>query len=74
MHHALKVDIDNEEKFIEFLKTLNPENHYYIFSKTGRRGEIACETMERYGFKETINLAGGIFTWHLRNTFHSLSA
>jgi len=60
MHHALKVDIDCEEKFVEYLNTLNPENHYYVFSKTGKRGEIACELMEKLGFNETFNLAGGI--------------
>ena len=57
---AMTLDVDDKNNFIESLKLFNPNKHYYVFSKTGKRGEIACKIMDELGFKETVNLRGGI--------------
>ena len=57
---AIKVPLANENEFNEYLNTLDRNKHYYVYSRTGVKGELACKLMEEAGFSETINLDGGL--------------
>ena len=57
---AIEILFSNEIEFNHYLNNLDKTKHYYIYSKTGIRGELACQLMEEAGFSETINLYGGL--------------
>lgn len=57
---AKKFPLYNQSDFTSRLKKLDKNKHYYIYSKTGEKGELACWLMEEAGFMETTNLDGGL--------------
>lgn len=57
---ALSIPLHNTESFKRTIENLDRQKHYYIYSKSGKSGELACKIMEDAGFVETINLDGGI--------------
>jgi rhodanese-related sulfurtransferase len=57
---AIEAPLSDEIGFRHYLHHLDRTKHYYIYSKTGVKGELACELMEDAGFNETINLDGGL--------------
>lgn len=42
------------------IEALNPDMHYYIYCRTGRRSLRVCVIMRNLGFKTVYNLEGGI--------------
>mgnify|MGYP006079239317 CR=1 FL=1 len=57
---AIEAPLSNEIEFSHYLHHLDRTKHYYIYSKTGVKGELACRLMEEAGFSETTNLDGGL--------------
>ncbi len=60
---AIEAPLSNEGEFNQYLRHLDKAKHYYIYSKTGVKGELACRLMEEAGFNETINLDGGLINF-----------
>lgn len=63
---AIPIDIDDPIGFEDFLRPLDKNLKYYVYSKSGKRGEIACTKMEAMGFLETINLHKGLMGYYLK--------
>lgn len=57
---AIEAPLSDEIEFNHYLDHFDRTKHYYIYSKTGVKGELACRLMEEAGFSETINLDGGL--------------
>ncbi|PQJ18280.1 MULTISPECIES: rhodanese-like domain-containing protein [Nonlabens] len=57
---ALSIPLHNTKSFKRTIENLDKQKHYYVYSKSGKSGAIACQNMEDAGFVETINLNGGI--------------
>ena len=56
---AKNLDIYQGAEFIEEIEKLDPEKHYYLYCRSGKRSAQACAIMEQKGFKTTYNLKGG---------------
>lgn len=67
LFNALPIDIDDSVNFEAFLKSRDKEINYYIYSKSGRRGEMVCAKMEAMGFLKTINLDKGLMGYYLNS-------
>ncbi len=50
-------------EFIEFSKSLSPNEKIIIYCHRGVRSFNACNYLVQNGFKEVINLEGGIDAW-----------
>jgi rhodanese-related sulfurtransferase len=50
-------------QFVDFSKQLNPEDKIVIYCHHGVRSFNACSYLSENGFKEVINLEGGINAW-----------
>ena len=60
---AKNLDIYQGAEFIEEIEKLDPEKHYYLYCRSGKRSAQACGIMEQKGFKTTYNLKGGFSEW-----------
>lgn len=49
-------------QFLEEFETLNPQQAYFVFCRTGRRSIRVCALLYNAGFKEIYNLDGGLLT------------
>ena len=66
-HIPGSVNIDYEAADFEAgLDTLNKEQAYYVYCRSGRRSGLAAEIMERKGFKDIYHLDGGLLDWNKR--------
>lgn len=52
------------EDFTQRITELDKEKAYYIYCRSGVRSANACQIMSQLGFKELINLEGGILAWN----------
>jgi len=61
--NAIHADIQNPQEFMTILERLDKEKSYYVYCRSGKRSQMACEIMKQSGFKTTYNLDGGISSW-----------
>jgi thioredoxin 1 len=54
-----------EDNFTELIKTLDKEKPVYIYCLSGGRSANAAKVMVENGFKNIINLDGGVMAWRL---------
>ena len=45
------------------INDLDRSKSYFIYCKSGKRSQMACEIMHQYGFNKLFNLDGGIEDW-----------
>jgi rhodanese-related sulfurtransferase len=69
---AIRLDSSDTLTFNKRVNSFDREKHYYIYSQTGKKGEKVCEIMEQMGFKETINLEGGLNNLLLKFTLNTV--
>jgi rhodanese-related sulfurtransferase len=50
-------------KFKNVIEELDKDENYLIYCRSGNRSKIACEFLIKWGFKNVINLSGGIISW-----------
>ncbi len=61
--NALNADWQNEEKFAEASKKLDKNAPVYLYCLSGVRSGKAADWLAANGFKEVVNLEGGIKAW-----------
>ncbi len=59
---AIKIDFNDQENFIHFIKKLNASKHYFVYCKSGVRSWYACQMLEQLGLV-SFNLKDGISKW-----------
>ena len=63
-HIANSINIDVlSEHFATGISTLDKEQTYAIYCRSGKRSADAASKMEEIGFTSTFNLTGGIIAW-----------
>lgn len=60
---AINLDIHHGQDFIDALKELDSEKHYYVYCRSGGRSGQACSIMNQLGIANTYNLMGGFSNW-----------
>ncbi|MFN2262481.1 MAG: rhodanese-like domain-containing protein [Psychroflexus sp.] len=60
---AKLINIQNPENFMNEIEKLDKSKSYYVYCRSGRRSEMACQIMEKSGFDHAYNLIGGILDW-----------
>lgn len=60
---ALEIDY-KDDRFTEALQTLNKEDTYVVYCRSGRRSALACNIMAEQGFTNLYNLRGGIIAYN----------
>lgn len=51
------------ENFEEIIGPLDMDDTYLVYCRTGERSAKAAEKMEKMGFKNVVNMKGGIEGW-----------
>lgn len=59
---AVNIDI-MDQAFAEEIAKLPREKTYHVVCRSGNRSGSACGYMESIGFKDVINIAGGMLDW-----------
>ncbi|MCK9345139.1 MAG: rhodanese-like domain-containing protein [Candidatus Pacebacteria bacterium] len=59
---AKNIDIYSDE-FSEAVRTLPADATYVVNCRSGARSSQACSFMEELGFRNVMNLEGGIMAW-----------
>ena len=67
--NSLNMDFNSQE-FVSAIDQLDRESFYAIYCRSGRRSGRALELMERKGFKNVIELSGGINAWRTNDATH----
>lgn len=60
---AKLINIQDTSKFMEEINQLPKDKDYYVYCRSGRRSEMACQLMNKAGIENTYNLEGGILDW-----------
>ncbi|MBZ9650703.1 rhodanese-like domain-containing protein [Psychroflexus montanilacus] len=60
---AKLINIQDSEKFINAIEQLPKDKDYYVYCRSGRRSEMACQLMNKAGIENAYNLEGGILDW-----------
>lgn len=63
IENAQLIDLSEGPKFIEKIQELDKDKDYYIYCRSGGRSMVACQAMEKIGFKKVTNVLGGITDW-----------
>ena len=63
LKNALWADWLNKEQFFERVKYIDPAKPVYIYCLSGGRSYAAAEWMRANGFKNVVELSGGINAW-----------
>ena len=63
IENAELLDLSEGPKFIEKIQTLDKDKNYYVYCRSGGRSMVACQAMEKLGFKSVTNVLGGITDW-----------
>ena len=58
------INIQEPQNFMNEIGKLDKDKSYYVYCKSGGRSMMACQIMNQTGFKNVINLHGGIMDWH----------
>lgn len=67
IENATLIDIQNEEEFLSNTKELNKKQPVYVYCRTGRRSNIAAQHLANNGFRNIVDLQGGIVVWNAQN-------
>lgn len=57
------INIQDTSNFMEEIEKLPKDKAYYVYCRSGRRSEMACQIMEKAGIDKAYNLEGGILDW-----------
>jgi rhodanese-related sulfurtransferase len=49
--------------FKKVIDKLDKEEYYLIYCRSGNRSRTACDFLRKWGFKNVLNLSGGIISW-----------
>ena len=60
---SINLNIYDASSFMSKIQSLNKENNFYIYCKSGARSSQACQIMSQLGFSNVYNLLGGITDW-----------
>lgn len=60
---SVNLDVLQEDRFREEIKKLNKKSKYIIYCRSGKRSLTAATIMKNQGFKNVINMEGGILNW-----------
>lgn len=60
---AKLMNIQESSKFIEDIEQLPKDKDYYVYCRSGKRSEMACQLMNKAGIDNAYNLEGGILGW-----------
>ncbi|MDB3901887.1 rhodanese-like domain-containing protein [Flavobacteriaceae bacterium] len=60
---SINLNIYDASSFMSKIQSLNKENNFYIYCKSGARSSQACKIMSQLGFSNVYNLLGGITDW-----------
>ncbi len=63
LHNALQADYTKKEEFSERVKYLDKEKPVYVYCLSGGRSNAAAAWMRDNGFKEVVEMQGGINAW-----------
>lgn len=63
LHDALQADYTKKQEFIERVQYLDKEQAIYIYCLSGGRSTAAAKWLRENGFREVIELKGGINAW-----------
>jgi rhodanese-related sulfurtransferase len=63
LHHALQADYTKKQEFTERVQYLDKEQAIYIYCLSGGRSAAAANWLRENGFREVIELKGGINAW-----------
>ncbi|UPK69231.1 rhodanese-like domain-containing protein [Chitinophaga filiformis] len=63
LHHALQADYTKKPEFLERVKYLDKQQTIYVYCLSGGRSAAAAKWMRENGFREVIELKGGINAW-----------
>ncbi len=58
------INVQEPQQFMSEIGELDKNKSYYVYCKSGGRSMMACQIMNQSGFKNVINLDGGITNWH----------
>ena len=61
--NSVNIDIYDPTIFMKKINDLDHTKSYFIYCKSGKRSQMACEIMHQYGFNKLFNLVGGIEDW-----------
>ena len=61
--NSVNIDIYDPPGFLKKINDLDHSKSYFIYCKSGKRSQMACEIMNQYGFNKLFNLEGGIEDW-----------
>tara|TARA_Y100001978_G_scaffold109974_1_gene98109 strand:- start:202 stop:525 length:324 start_codon:yes stop_codon:yes gene_type:complete len=61
--NSLNMDIYDPTGFMKKINDLDHTKSYFIYCKSGKRSQMACEIMQQCGFYKLFNLDGGIEDW-----------
>jgi rhodanese-related sulfurtransferase len=60
---AQLINIQDSSHFMNEIEKLDKDTEYYVYCRSGRRSEMACQLMDKVGIKSAYNLEGGILEW-----------
>ncbi|NEV93467.1 rhodanese-like domain-containing protein [Psychroflexus sp. YR1-1] len=60
---AKLINIQDSGTFMAEIEQLPKDKAYYVYCRSGKRSEMACQLMNRAGIKNAYNLEGGILDW-----------
>lgn len=49
--------------FKKVIEKLDKEENYLLYCRSGNRSRTACDFLTKWGFKNVLNLSGGIISW-----------
>lgn len=62
LENARLLDIKSKD-FEEKLEKMDKDKDYIVYCRVGRRGMIALDLMKKHGYKNVMNITGGIEKW-----------
>ena len=60
---AIQANWQDQPSFKEAVSKLDKNKPVYVYCKAGVRGDTAADWLTQNGFKEVVNLEGGIQSW-----------
>lgn len=60
---AKLLNIQNPAEFTSGVEQMDKDKAYYVYCRSGKRSQMACQVMENMGFSNVNNLATGIIEW-----------
>jgi len=67
LDRAVNSDFYDQTQFPRFLDSLNKNNRYLLYCRSGNRSRQARKLMEEKGFTKVSDLDGGITAWQAAN-------